>query len=433
MVRSKQYQLGKTLLGIGLMTACAAGAWAADTVSGVARNMTNAQFASGDQAILIRLDHAGRGVAEEARARIDSAGAFAFTVKDAKAIYLVRVVHQGVNYDQHVAVNKPVAIAVFDATTKARDVAGTLEVIRIGSKGGSLHVSDMMEIRNDSSPRLTQTGKRGFEVWLPAQAQISSVLASGEENIGVKIHATPVPGDPGHYAVDFPLRPGSTKFAFNYDLPYSGSIAFRARNFYPLKLLTVMIPPTMKFTSPSASFQPLATGDKNYLVEAAQNPKPGRELTFQVSGAGPLPALAAPPPPSAAPEQRVLSAPQPPVSTLNTALAPVPTPQPESKWGVLGASVALLLAICGFGLWLLGRRRRSASALPTSEPARTPSDSPVEALKEVLFQLETDRVRGAISGEDYANSKRALEGMVMRTIAPTGTAQVGETTPSLTS
>jgi len=69
-----------------------------------------------------------------------------------------------------------------------------------------LHVSDMVEIKNESSPPLTEAGERTFEVYLPANAKIDSVLAAGPGEMGVMISAVPVPDEPGHYAVNFPLR-----------------------------------------------------------------------------------------------------------------------------------------------------------------------------------------------------------------------------------
>lgn len=36
----------------------------------------------------------------------------------------------------------------------------------------------------------------------------------------------------------------------------------------------------------------------------------------------------------------------------------------------------------------------------------------VDALKEGLFQLESDRMQGVICGEDYASAKCALEGTI---------------------
>jgi len=53
------------------------------------------------------------------------------------------------------------------------------------------------------------------------------------------------------------------------------------------------------------------------------------------------------------------------------------------------------------------------------EPEQT-SEFLAEALKEELFELETERLRGTISGEEYDSAKRALEGTVKRALARVG-------------
>jgi hypothetical protein len=80
----------------------------------------------------------------------------------------VRVVHRGVNYDQRASVSEAVSVDVFDAAPMVRGVTGSIEIIRIGSKGIMLHVSDMIEIKNDSSPPLTQS-ERPYIRGLPAR------------------------------------------------------------------------------------------------------------------------------------------------------------------------------------------------------------------------------------------------------------------------
>src|SRR5690349_3281166 len=120
------------------------------------------------------------------------------------------------------------ATALF-AANDLSGIHGSIEIIRVGTKGNLLHVSDMVEVINDSRPPLTQAGDRTFEAYLPAQARIDSVLAAGPDKVSVLISAAPIAGEPGHFKVNFPLRPGATKFAFNYDLPYQGHAAFRTR------------------------------------------------------------------------------------------------------------------------------------------------------------------------------------------------------------
>jgi hypothetical protein len=429
----------KIIVGAGLIAASCAAALAADTITGVARNRTRGQVAAGDEVILLCLgmsgvDQAGldqarpnRGVREEARTTTDAQGSFTVAVRFPDKVHLLRVVHQSVNYDQQVSAGDVVAIDVFDAAAKAQGITGGVEIIRAGTRGTLLHVSDLIEIRNDSSPPLTEAGERTFEVYLPAQAKIDSVLAAGPEKIGVTISATPVPGEPGHYAVNFPLRPGATKFAFNYDVHYAGRAVFRPRLAYPLQRLVVMFPPTMKFTSGSPDFQVLPTGNGSYRVEAANRVKAGEGPEFEISGAGALPALRV----QSARKAPVAAVPSLPLSALSGSGARVQRPSavrlvPASgassrlQWWALGAGGVFVSGAFGFLLW---RRERlsAASAMTTAvrkaEQCGQSSASLAEALKEELSQLEMDRVRGTVSGDEYASVKQALEGTVERALA----------------
>jgi hypothetical protein len=390
-------------------------AFAAALITGQVRNRTSGQPASGDEVILLRLDPSPH---EQTRTKIDASGQFTFNLPDPGSPHLVRVVHQGVNYDRHIADAGAISIDVFDAAAKVQGVTGNIEIVRAGTRGGALHVSDMIEIWNQSNPPVTQAGPRSFEVYLPADATISSVLAAGPENMAASISSALIPGEPGHYTVNFPLLPGATKFAFNYDLPYNGNAKFRAKTVYPIKQLAVMIPPTMTFASRSSAFQPLPVGADRYQVEAAENVKAGTGLEFEISGKGELPALQAQSHPSpnhpAAPA--IASAPATAASpTPNAGGAAVPVPKIAARastawWWVLGAS-ALALAVFMFLLWPRRRLHRPALALvaPSHRHALHPAVRLVDALKECLFQLESDRMQGIIRGEDYTSAKQALE------------------------
>ncbi|MGH9560924.1 MAG: hypothetical protein ACRD3S_05665, partial [Terracidiphilus sp.] len=258
------------------------------------------------------------------------------------------------------------------------------------------------------------------EVYLHTNAKIDSVLAAGPDNTAASISATPIPGDPGHYAVSYPLLPGATKFAFNYDLPYNGHAILSTKRIYSFKQLAVMIPPTMTFSSHFSAFQPLSVGTDKYQVEAAENIGAGAALEFEVSGTGELPAVrqqnpivsrptaAAPTPEASTPTARALP-------TENA--VPIVAPQSgivarsSSGWWFVFAVAALSLAICVFFVRRTQRLRRKTvggvtqlRSLVMQSPALL-----VDALKDALFQLESDHLQGVICGDDYASAKDALE------------------------
>ena len=105
----------------------ATSAMAADSVSGKVRNQTTGAPAAGDQVILLRL---GEGMEEEAQTKTDSEGAFILNVNSPNAEHLVRVLHQGVNYDQVMTGTAPLEMKVFDAVTTIPALQGSMGIDR---------------------------------------------------------------------------------------------------------------------------------------------------------------------------------------------------------------------------------------------------------------------------------------------------------------
>lgn len=272
-----------------LLLACFSTAALADTdIKGAVQNLTRGEPAAGDEVALLRLEH---GMQEQARSETDLQGKFRFHVQDSDKSYVARVIHQGVDYDQEVSPGGTVSINVFDTARAVPDITGTIEILRVGTNGTLLHVSDMYEIENESRPPLTQAGTRTFEVYLPHGARIDSVLVEGPDKTVEMISAAPATDELGHYTVNFPLQPGATKFAFNYDLPYGGRAAFRTRRSYPVQQFAIMIPPTMKFSSPSAVFQLLPTANAAYRVYAANQLRAAEGPPFEIAGTGAPPSI----------------------------------------------------------------------------------------------------------------------------------------------
>jgi hypothetical protein len=408
----------------GILACCFPAAVAAESITGVVRNQTQGRPAAGDVVLLLGAGQGGHE--EEAHAKTNSQGAFSLELRHPEKPYLVRVIHQGVNYDRQVSAGNAISIDVADAAAKVQGITGNIEIIRAGTNGNMLHVSEMVEIKNLSNPPVTQASERTFEVYLPGDAKIDSVMAAGPENIGAMISATLVRGEPGRYSVNFPLRPGSTKFAFNYDVPYDGRTTFRTKNMYPLQQLAVMIPPTMTFTSRSPAFQILSVGNNRYKVEAAEQVKAGEGPEFEISGVGALPSTQAQPHSLPRAPAGSVAGPSAPVQGSANTRAPsakalgsvsaaqLPTPSSRLQWGALAAGALVILAAGMILFWLRQRplTNKVATAVQGTKQSEETQTTLVEALKEGLFQLETDRVEGSIPEEEYASAKQALESTI---------------------
>jgi hypothetical protein len=397
----------KITLVFVLIAGCSA---AADTISGAVRNQTTGKPAVGDTVILLR---PAEGMREEAQTKSDAQGTFTFNVDATKNQRLVRVLHQGVNYDHTVMGTGPVQLTVFDAVPKIAGLKGGIGIVRVESDKTTLRVTEMYALTNSSTPPVTQSGPRNFEISTPPHSVLDFVQVMGPDASWVDVKPAQV--QPGQYNIEFPIRPGDTLFKFAYHLPNTGPMALRLKLAYPIQRFAVLHPPSM-------SFKPLLAGAfaKPQLAagvlieEAVAHPLTGAVPVFEVSGTG-----AAPPPASGA---KVLS---PPVSiapvAVNTSAAQstkVPSAPPEvskNVWWLLLPGIAVVLAVALFGVWRSGKR---APAAPVDKAA--PRLSLLDALKEELFQLESDRLRGTISAEEYADAKQALNQSIQRAMARHG-------------
>jgi hypothetical protein len=196
----------------------------------------------------------------------------------------------------------------------------------------------------------------------------------------------------------------------------------------PLQQLAVMIPPTMTFASRSGVFQVLSVGNNRYKVEAAEQLKAGERLEFEISGAGPLLSV---------PDQ--IHAPSNPPNSTYPALTRSGDRQAQTQnafgarpvtklsvrslligWWMLGAGAALMLGTLGLQILRRKYRRCHPQAVRGTGRKGETSVGLVEALKEGLFQLESDRLQGAIPIEKYTAVKQALDGTIAWAVSRNG-------------
>jgi hypothetical protein len=380
----------------------------ADNFTGTVHNQTTKTAAAGNDVILLRL---GNGMEEEARTKTDAQGAFSLVGHSAGAAYVVRVLHEGVNYDQTVKGSAPLEMNVFDVVSKIKGLSGSIGMVQMESDGRMLKVTEMYAITNSSNPPRTQSGPHSFEISLPEKAALDLVEARRSEGVWIKTPPVAIPGQPERYAINFPIRPGDTLFKYTYHLPYSGPTRFHLRLPYPIQKFAVMHPP-------SISFRPLQQGafvnpgmtNGLEIEKVVSEPLIGGVPAFEVSGVG-----LAPPPPAIAQTTPVPQVSAPPVPTSVPAengrrgLATTSASPTKTLWLLL--AVVGILAAGVLAAWKMRRERAPLGKPPSRRQAL------IEVLKEELFQLELDRAQGSISADDYAATKRALSHSLQRAMA----------------
>src|SRR5437879_200838 len=139
-----------------------------------------------------------------------------------------------------------VVVQVYDVVDKLEGVAAIMDVQRFEARSDTLEVKQLVTLRNASKPPRTLMNDRPFEVQLPPEAQVKSGLVQIED--GQPLRDKPAPGEhKGEYYFRYPLRPGDTRFAVVYQLPYSGKAVFEPKIRNAQERFVVMLPKSMRF------------------------------------------------------------------------------------------------------------------------------------------------------------------------------------------
>ena len=391
----------------------------AANITGAITNKTSNKPSAGDDVVLLKLSE---GMQEASRTKSDAQGKFSLPLPDDGGQHLVRVTHQGVNYFKPApAGTTSVQVDVYDAAKQVQGVKGRADITRVQSDGGQLQVTELFVVQNDSNPPRTQMSDRSFELTLPQGAVIDASLAAGPG--GMPVNSAPVPtGEKNRYAYVFPLRPGETKFQISYHAPYSGNFSFQPQILASTDDVVVMLPKSMEFKNNSPEF---ASGgeEKGMNIFVAHNVEAGKQLAFAVSGTGQIPRDAQD---DASAEGSQNAGASTPDNRPGGGLGrPEETPDPlhAYRWWIIGGLAAALVV---GAIVVINQKPRTGTPPPTTVATTAPVVRPaassqgrgllLDAMKEELFQLETERLQGKISDSDYQQAKAALDLTIKRAI-----------------
>jgi hypothetical protein len=435
----------RTILGVVLLLSTLA---SAQTLTGTVKNSTTGKPAAGDEVVLLTL---GQGMEEAGRTKADAKGNFSFKL-DAQGPHLVRAIHQGVTYHRMAPPGTTsVEVEVYDVAKQIEGLEVVADIMRFQAGQGQLDVQRIFAVQNTSKPPRTQMNERNLEFNVPEGAKI--VSGSAMTANGNPLNSMPVPEDDKktRYSFLFPLRPGTTQFEIEYQLPYDGKANIDPKSIYPLQHFVAIVPKSMQFSAGSGTnYQQMPDPQQpDANVQVASGAQPGQALAFQISGEGTLGA-----------RQENAGAPgggggggggAQSDSRPGGGLGPpidAPDPLQKYRWWILGA---FALALVVGGVYVASRQQAAARASrgsaglshiedaedfdvptpprPTRQAAAKPRPAPVaeppvqrgsskllEGLKEELFELEVEHKQGRISQQEYEKTKAALDQTLQRAL-----------------
>jgi Carboxypeptidase regulatory-like domain len=393
------------------------GAWAhAAEVSGTVTNKTTNKPAAGDAVAVLDVQS---NMAEMAHATTDASGRYTINLPG-NGPYLIRVTHQGAGYFIAAPMGGgPGDISVYDVAAKVKGVFIEANVIEAEADNGQLKVDERYFVHNTSSPPTTQWSPKSFSIVLPPDAVVADVGAQRPGGLPTSVKLDP-DGPKGHYSFNFPIQPDNgdkdTMFQISYTLPYADAkYSFRSQLSLPADNLAVLLPKSMTLASGAGASFTAVNADPGVQTLLAKNVPADKPVEFTISGTGAMPREAQSAGAQGPDQQGNASAAGPNGGPGGGIGEPINTPGPLTKynWWILGAIGLLLVAAAAF---LLRRPEPAFAGLPGA----TKNAALLNALKEELFALESEKLSDKISLTEYVEAKTALETVLKRALKKQG-------------
>jgi hypothetical protein len=409
------------------------------TISGTVTDKTTSKPSAGDKVELVDVQ---AGMAVVGTTTTDAKGHYKLE-KTGNGPNLVRVTHQGGQY--FIAApegGEPGDIPVYDVAAHVDGISIEAYVMEVEATNGQAVVTERYLVHNTAQPAHTQYNPdHGFEVVLPADAVLEGAEARRPTGLPTSLTLKPGNGN-GHYQFDFPIQPDEgekyTLFQLGYHVSYSGTYTFHPQVPLPAANVAVLLPKSMNFKAESGSGYQSVPQDPGIQTMLTKNVKPGTALDFTISGSGSMPREQQG---AQGQQSQAQSVPSGPGGGIGE---PINTPDPLSKykWWMLGGMGLLLATVAGFLL----RRPATATGVPlqaatvttpTVRVARPAGAAPypvvhavaavpvgpgghnatlLQVLKEEIFAIESEKLSGTLSQEDYAEQKSALETLLKRAL-----------------
>jgi hypothetical protein len=398
----------------------------AQTITGVVTNKTTDKPSAGDDVVLLKL---AQGMEELARTKSDGRGHYAVRIpaNEAGSPHLIRVTHDRANYFAAVPQGTTTAdVEVYTGASELDGVSVSEDVMQISTlpDGKTLRVVEHYLVQNTSQPAKTLFSDHPFELYLPPGSTVDGSSAKAPGGMGVEQPLVPM-GDPNHYTIIFPIRPGETEFNIWYRMPYKDSFTFEPRLTMPTDAMGIMMPRSMNFKpGPGTPFTAVPSDQIGGKAQAyiARGVKPSQPLGFTVSGLGELPRDTAAQSGSGAQAGATAdpNADTRPGGGLGTPGDKDAERDPWTKyrWWIIGGLGLAMAAAAG-----LMMRTPGAKPQYSSGPAQAAS-SPLQVLRDELFAVETDRLEGRIDKAEYSELKAAYDLVLRRALARAGKVEI---------
>jgi hypothetical protein len=208
-------------------------------VDGIAINGTTGQPQAGVSVNLVQPGQAGMKSLGIMKTGAD--GGFKIDAEIPPGPALLQSTYAGVMYTQAIPPGTPqtgLRIAVYESSTQPPAEMKTQHLILLEPSATQLRISETYFTQNGSKITYQDTANGSVRLYLPAG--VPEGLTVSIDSTGVPIQRPVQKGKrPGEYKIDYPLKPGETRFDLEYTVPATATYAGKVfSNDPPVKLVT---------------------------------------------------------------------------------------------------------------------------------------------------------------------------------------------------
>jgi len=168
------------------------------------------------------------GMTELGRTTSDAQGHFNIDKQIPPGPGLLQAVYQGVTYNQIITPGMPVSgveIKVYEATSKKGTAKSAEHLILLEPSTSEITITETFVFSNDSNTTFNDPKAGSAQFFLPPGAEEKSqVVVSAPGGMPIARPALKT-SQAGIYKVDYPLKPGDTRFDVHYTVPASKTFA----------------------------------------------------------------------------------------------------------------------------------------------------------------------------------------------------------------
>lgn len=240
-------------------------------IDGTVINKTTSRPQAGVTVTLTKLGQ--DGMTQAGSVKTDQNGRFALE-GDASGAHLLQASYQGVTYSMSLAQGQPlngIEVLVYESSRAAGAAKVDQHMVLLETDGQDLVVNETLIYQNSGNTTWSNASEGTLRFYIPEAAQAQMRIRAMSPN-GMPVERTPLKsGEKNVYYVDFPVKPGETRFDISYKMAATDPVTFSGRTLHKDGKVRLVVPQGIK--AEGEGIKPLGTEPQSqatiYDVETA--------------------------------------------------------------------------------------------------------------------------------------------------------------------